>query len=187
MRKDEERRCELSRKTRETEITLLLNIDGNGESRIKISDEFLRHMLETLIGYAKFDLDLNAKGDIEHHLMEDVAITLGRAVREAMGERPIRRVSSAVVPMDEALVLVTLDLVNRPYVNVEVPDIMYEHFLRSFAMESRATVHSQIIRGQDDHHLIEATFKALGLCLGDATRLEEKIISTKSKVEWKRK
>ena len=183
----EERKCELSRKTKETEIRLSLDIDGKGESRIKLSDAFLRHMLETLVRYAEFDLDLDATGDIEHHLAEDVAITLGRAVREAIGERPIRRVSSAVVPMDEALILVAVDLVDRPFVNVEVPDIMYEHFLRSFAMDLRAAIHSQIIRGQDDHHLIEATFKALGLCLGDATRLAEKVISTKSRVEWKRR
>lgn len=187
MRNEKDRRCELSRKTKETDVRISLDIDGDGESRVKLPDEFLRHMIETLARYAKFDLEIDSEGDIEHHLTEDVAITLGRALREAIGERPVRRVSSAVVPMDEALVLVTVDLVDRPYINVEVPDIMYEHFLRSFVMESRATLHSQIIRGQDDHHMIEATFKALGLCLGDATRLEEKIVSTKSKVEWSRK
>ncbi|MDH4122949.1 MAG: imidazoleglycerol-phosphate dehydratase [Thermoplasmata archaeon] len=181
------RKCELSRKTRETEISLALNIDGSGKVDISLPDEFLRHMIETLAKYSSFDLRLRAKGDIEHHLIEDVAIALGKAFREAIGDRPIKRVAHAVVPMDEALVMVSVDLIDRPYMEVHVPDLMYEHFFRSFTMESRATIHSHVVRGKDDHHIIEATFKALGICLKDATRRREQVLSTKSDVEWKRK
>jgi len=177
----------MSRKTKETEISLVLDIDGSGKSSVKVPDAFLRHMLETVAKYAGFDLTMNAKGDIDHHLVEDVAITLGKSLREAIGDAPICRVAHAVVPMDEALVSVAVDLIDRPYVKVEVPDMMYEHFFRSFAMEARATLHSQIIRGQDQHHVIEATFKALGLALKDATRRSGSIMSTKSAVQWKRK
>jgi len=187
MKKTNERSCEISRETKETSITIGLDIDGSGRSDIGLSDEFLKHMLETLAKYASFDLVIEATGEIEHHLIEDVAITLGRAVREAIGDGKINRVASSIVPMDEALVLVSVDLIDRPYINMELPDILYEHFFRSFVMEARTTVHSQIIRGQDDHHIIEATFKALGLCLREATRATDELLSTKSKVEWKRK
>ncbi|MEM2838750.1 MAG: imidazoleglycerol-phosphate dehydratase [Thermoplasmata archaeon] len=184
MKRKGERSCTIKRKTRETEISLTINLDGSGKSKVKVSDEFLRHMIETLSKYSGFDITLTAKGDIEHHMIEDVAITLGRGLREAIGEKPIRRVADAIIPMDEALVMASLDLIDRPYAEVEVPDLMYEHFLRSFAMESRATIHSQVIRGEDAHHIIEATFKAIGACLREATMLREDLLSTKSKVEW---
>jgi len=187
MKAEKARISRLSRKTKETEISVVLNIDGTGKSSVKVPDEFLRHMLETVSKYACFDLTMSAKGDINHHLVEDVAITLGKSLREAIGGAPICRVAHAVVPMDEALVSVAVDLIDRPYVNVEVPDMMYEHFFRSFAMEARATLHSQIVRGQDQHHVIEATFKALGLSLKEATRRSGGVMSTKSGVEWKRK
>lgn len=177
----------ITRKTKETQISIAMNIDGSGKSDVRISDEFLRHMLETLAKYAGFDLTMDAKGDLAHHLIEDVAITVGKALRDAIGDQPIKRVAHAVVPMDEALVSVAVDLIDRPYVKVEVPDLMYEHFFRSFSMESRATIHSQVVRGQDEHHIIEATFKALGLSLKEATRRADAVMSTKSKVEWKRK
>lgn len=186
MKAGKARTCKLSRKTKETEISITLNLDGTGKSSVKVPDEFLRHMLETVSKYAGFDLTMNAKGDINHHLVEDVAITLGKALREAIGDAPICRVAHALVPMDEALVSVAVDLIDRPFVKVEVPDMMYEHFFRSFAMEAKATLHSQIIRGDDQHHVIEATFKALGISLKDATRRSEGVMSTKSSVEWKR-
>ena len=187
MKVDKARKCTLSRKTKETDISITLNIDGSGNIEVDVPDKFLRHMLETLAKYANFDLKLRAKGDLAHHLIEDVAIVLGKALREAIGDIPIKRVAHAVVPMDEALVMASIDLIDRPYVEVSVPDLMYDHFFRSFAMESRATIHSQIIRGKDEHHIIEATFKALGISLKDATRKRDGVLSTKSKVEWKRK
>lgn len=184
--KSKGRKSSLTRKTRETEIDLSVDVDGSGRSSVSLSDEFLRHMVETLARYARFDIEIEASGDLDHHLIEDIAITLGAALREALGDAPVQRVSTAIVPMDEALVLVSIDLIDRPFVSVEVPNLLFEHFLRSFAMELRATLHSQVIRGQDEHHIIEATFKALGLCLGEATVSADKALSTKSNVEWKR-
>ncbi len=178
------RTAELSRKTRETTILVKLNIDGSGDCKCVIPDEFLRHMVETLSKYSGVDLDLTAEGDMEHHLVEDVAITLGKSYRKALGEGAVKRIASSTVPMDEALVQVSVDLIDRPYVHLEMPDIMYEHFIRSFAMELRATIHSVVIRGKDDHHIIEATFKALGIAMRAAMIPVSSIQSTKSSVVW---
>jgi imidazoleglycerol-phosphate dehydratase len=180
------RTSELSRKTRETTIRLRLDLDGSGSTECDIGDQLLRHMVETLARYSGTDLEMRAEGDIEHHLIEDVAISLGRAFREAVGDTPVKRIASATVPMDEALVQVTVDLIDRPFANLDVPDQMYEHFLRSFAMELRATVHTVVVRGKDRHHIVEATFKALGLALKDALTPASQTVSTKSKVEWGR-
>ncbi len=179
------RKASISRETRETTIKVKVDIDGQGKHRCEIPDEFLRHMVETLSKYSGVDLDITASGDIEHHLVEDVAITLGRAFREAIGDVPVKRISSATVPMDEALVQVTVDLIDRPFVHLELPDQMYEHFMRSFAMELRATVHTVVVRGKDSHHIIEATFKALGLALKEAMKPAASTMSTKSSVKWR--
>ncbi len=179
------RKAEVSRQTRETTVRVKLGIDGSGTYRVDIPDEFLRHMVETLAKYSGSDLEMQARGDIAHHLVEDVAITLGKAYREALGDSPVKRIASATVPMDEALVQVTVDLIDRPYVHIELPDQMYEHFLRSFAMELRATVHTVVLRGKDGHHIVEATFKALGLALKDAMSSSPKVMSTKSSVKWR--
>ena len=179
------RKTELTRKTKETIIRLKLNIDGSGRCKCEMPDEFLRHMVETLAKYSGADLDITAKGDIAHHLVEDVAIAIGRAFREALGNGPIKRIASATVPMDESLVQVTVDLIDRPFAHLDVPDQMYEHFMRSFAMELRATVHSVVLRGKDQHHIVEATFKALGLALKDAMASSATTMSTKSKVKWR--
>ncbi len=179
-----DRLAELVRETRETKVEVRLKLDGAGEAKSSIPDEFLRHMVETLSRYSGVDIEISATGDLAHHLVEDVAITLGRAYRQAMGEMPVKRIASATVPMDEALVQVTVDLIDRPYAHLEVPDVMYEHFLRSFAMELRATIHTMVIRGKDDHHIVEATFKALGLALKDAMTPSKAMLSTKSGVVW---
>ena len=181
------RSAELTRETRETKVKVKVAIDGDGSYKVDIPDEFLRHMVETLAKYSGADIQVSARGDIAHHLIEDVAISLGRAFREALGELPVKRISSATVPMDEALVQVTVDLIDRPYVHLELPDQMYEHFLRSFAMELRATVHTMVLRGKDSHHITEATFKALGMALKDSMALSKKVMSTKSSVEWRTK
>ena len=181
------RTARISRSTRETKIELDVDIDGRGTYDCDIKDEFLRHMVETLAKYSGTDLRISATGDLEHHLIEDVAITLGRAFREAIGDMPVRRIASATVPMDEALVSVTVDLIDRPYAQLEVPDQMYEHFLRSFAMELRATVHTIVVRGKDSHHIVEATFKALGLALKEAMVPSQTTMSTKADVKWRTK
>lgn len=174
----------VKRETKETEVSIDLAIDGSGKVECDLSDEFLRHMVETLVRYSRADAKVVGTGDIDHHLVEDVAITLGRAFREAMGDSPVERIANAVVPMDEALVQVTVDLIDRPFVHLDLPDKMYSHFLRSFAMELRATVHTMVLRGSDDHHIVEATFKALGLSLHDAMASADAAVSTKSSVKW---
>ena len=179
------RKTSLSRKTQETDIHLKLNLDGTGVSRCEIPDQFLTHMVETLIKYSGSDLQISARGDIGHHLIEDVAITLGKAFREALGSKPIKRIASATVPMDEALVQVSVDLIERPYAHLELPDLMYEHFVRSFAMELRCTVHTLVLRGKDSHHIVEATFKALGMALREAMTPAQTLMSTKSNVKWR--
>jgi len=178
------RETEVVRETKETRVEVRLRLDGSGDTKAAIPDEFLRHMVETLSRYSGADLDISARGDLAHHLIEDVAITLGRAYRQAMGEGAVKRIASATVPMDEALVQVTVDLIDRPYAHLEVPDIMYEHFLRSFTMELRATVHTVVLRGKDGHHIVEATFKALGLALKEAMEQNPSVVSTKSSVVW---
>jgi imidazoleglycerol-phosphate dehydratase len=184
MKRGSGRGSKVERKTRETEVEISLRLDGAGSVECDIPDQFLRHMVETLARYSGCDVRIKARGDIDHHLIEDVAIALGRAYREAMGDTPVKRISSATVPMDEALVQVTVDLIDRPFVHLELPDKMYQHFLRSFAMELRATLHTVIVRGEDTHHVVEATFKALGLSLKDAMTPVPGVLSTKSKVTW---
>jgi len=179
------RKASISRRTRETKVELKINLDGTGECKCTLSDEFLRHMVEPLARYSRADIEVRAEGDIAHHLTEDVAITLGRGFRQALGAAPVKRIGSAIVPMDEALVQVSVDLIERPFVHVEVPDLMYEHFLRSFAMELRATMHTMVLRGKDEHHIVEATFKALGLALSDAKIPIQGLMSTKAGVEWR--
>jgi len=182
------RKCEIARKTRETKIALELNIDGTGTFDIKVPDPFLKHMIETLARYADFDIELAAQGDLDHHLIEDVALTLGEALHRTIADGPIMRLGSATVPMDDALAAVHVDLVDRPFTHIELPqEDIYEHFLRSFAMEARMTLHTQVLRGKDRHHIIEATFKALGRALHLATRPKGKTISTKDKVIYEGK
>ena len=177
------RRAEISRKTRETEIELSLDLEGAGTAKIECQDQFFRHMMETLAKYGSIDLELRAEGDNLHHLVEDVAIVMGMAVREAMGDIPVRRMGHAVVPMDDALVTVALDVIDRPYVDLEVPDPLYQHFIRSFAMSSGITIHIIQQRGFDEHHVIEATFKALGLALREALVRRDDLLSTKASPE----
>jgi imidazoleglycerol-phosphate dehydratase len=144
-------------------------------------------MLESLAKYADFDITLKAVGDNEHHLLEDVAIVLGMALREAIGDQPIQRIASSMVPMDDALVVVALDLIDRPYVDIECPDPLYHHFLRSVAMSSGMTLHVMVERGFDEHHIVEATVKALGRALNKAVAQRERMLSTKSKPKVRKK
>jgi imidazoleglycerol-phosphate dehydratase len=179
------RSAELTRETRETKVRAKLKVDGEGSYDVDVPDDFLRHMVETFAKYSGVDLVLSAQGDLEHHIVEDVAICLGRVLREAIGDAPIKRIAGATVPMDEALVQVTVDLIDRPYVHLDLPDQMYEHFVRSFAMELRATIHTMVLRGKDAHHITEATFKALGIAIKEAMSPSERIMSTKSEVAWR--
>ena len=180
------RESKICRRTKETDITLQLSIDGSGSAEIEIDEQFLHHMLDTLARYGGFDLRMKASGDNDHHLVEDVAIALGAAFREALGDEPVERIASAMVPMDDALVTVAVDIIDRPYCDVECPDMLYTHFFRSFAMSSGITLHGIVERGMDDHHIIEATFKALGTALRRAVAPRENVLSTKDAVSLKR-
>jgi imidazoleglycerol-phosphate dehydratase len=179
------RTAALERKTRETEISVKIDLDGSGEYDVKCQIPFLKHMTETLSRYSSVDMTVKASGDDDHHIAEDVAITMGSALRKAVGTRPICRMSTRTVAMDDALVTVSIDLADRPYADIDCPDPLYTHFLRSFAMSSGMTMHTMVMRGFDGHHIIEATFKALGLCMKDALRVRDRELSTKDTVRTK--
>jgi imidazoleglycerol-phosphate dehydratase len=169
----------LQRKTKETDIEVSIELDGKGRTQLELEDLFLTHMLESLSKYSSIDIKLKATGDNEHHLIEDVAIVLGLALNQALGDGPIERIASSTVPMDDALVTVAIDLIDRPYVDIDCPDPLYHHFLRSFAMSSGMTLHVVAVRGFDPHHVVEASIKALGLALKSAIRPRSTLLSTK--------
>jgi len=172
----------LSRSTAETKVSVELSLWGKGKASIRVDDRFLKHMLETLAKFASFDLKINATGDLLHHVAEDIAITLGNAFREELKGKQVKRIAHAVVPMDDALVMGAVDLVGRPYADVEAPNSLYAHFLRTFALEAAVTLHVKPLAGKDEHHLIEASFKAVGAALKDALSPVDKLISTKGDV-----
>lgn len=174
----------LKRETRET--TIRLSVDRTGpESEVKTTEPFLTHMVETLARYSGLSLKLEAQGDLRHHLVEDVGIALGLAIRR---EAPasLARYGWALVPMDEALVQAAVDLGGRPYYVGPLPSRLYEHFLQSLAINLEATVHIRVLRGQDRHHIVEAAVKAVGLSLRQALEEEAGVFSTKGSVrlEW---
>jgi imidazoleglycerol-phosphate dehydratase len=172
--------AEVQRETRETRITLRLDLDGTGAAEVDTGVPFFDHMLDQLARHAPLDLTLHCRGDLQvdtHHTVEDCALLLGRALHQALGERRgIRRMGSALVPMDEALAEVAIDLSGRPFCRAEVADAgstglppsLVAHFLESFAGEGRLTLHVRVLYGRDGHHQAEAVFKALARALGEA-------------------
>ena len=176
--------AKITRKTKETQIELAFRTDG-GASRIDVPIPFLSHMLSSFAKHSGAGVQLSAKSldKDEHHLVEDVAITLGQAVRKAVAGANIARFGQQFIPMDDALVACVLDLGGRPYFEAKLPDALYEHFLRSFAFEAGATIHIDTIRGRDPHHVIEAAFKALARALRQAWQPATNIQSTKGEVE----
>ena len=175
------RKACLSRETRETKVRVCINLDGDGAADVKTSYRFFSHMLEQLAFHGLLDLEVKAEGDLTHHVIEDVGIVLGRALRKALeGAGNIERFGSAVVPMDDALVLVAVDLVSRPYAeisldvscerveDVAVADIV--HFLESFAYNGLFNLHVRKLAGVNAHHVVEAAFKGLALALRNAVR-----------------
>jgi imidazoleglycerol-phosphate dehydratase len=171
----------MRRKTKETEIRLTLDRRG-GEISVQTDDGFLTHMVETLARYGGLSLKLVATGDLRHHLIEDVGIALGLALKEEAPQRAIRY-GSALVPMDEALVQAALDVGGRPYYVGPLPSRLYEHFLQSLAVNMGATLHLRVIRGKDKHHMVEAGVKAFGLALRQALTEGDAVFSTKGSVE----
>jgi imidazoleglycerol-phosphate dehydratase len=170
---------EVARKTKETDITVRVVLDGTGRAEAKTGVAFLDHMLHSLATHSLMDVTVRAKGDLQHHTVEDVAITLGKAIGEALGDRKgIRRFGDAVVPMDDALALAAVDLVKRPYsvldlklqrvILEDAPREDLEHFFGSIAQALEATVHIKVLEGSNDHHKFEAAVKAFALALREA-------------------
>ena len=174
----------LKRETKETQIVAEVRI-GTGLSNIDIDDRFLAHMVETLARYAGLDINLKAKGDLRHHLVEDVAITLGLALRDEVLDQA-NRYGWAQVPMDEALVEAAVDIGGRPYYVGQLPSKLYAHFLHSFATNLEATLHVRVLRGRDRHHVVEAAIKATGLALREAIKEGDAVFSTKGSVQIER-
>jgi imidazoleglycerol-phosphate dehydratase len=192
-----QRTATITRKTGETDIEISLKLDGSGRADIQTSLGFLDHMLHALARHARFDLMVRAQGDLhidEHHTVEDVGIVLGQALAQALGERSgITRMGHAIVPMDEALALVAVDLGGRGYFVFDggfstdrigqVGTSLIPHFFESMAREGRFNLHARLLAGMDDHHRAEALFKALARALDLAVqpdaRLAGQVPSTK--------
>ena len=188
-------RC--TRDTRETQISAEWALDGTGRADVQSGIGYLDHMLDSLARHGLFDLRVRAAGDLhvdEHHTVEDVAIALGRALGEAVGDRRgLRRMGDATVPLDEALALAAVDLSGRGLATLDIPlrgprlgqlpTEMVPHFFQSLAMEAHITLHVHVLRGENDHHKVEAAFKALAKALDWATsidpRVAEQVPSTK--------
>jgi imidazoleglycerol-phosphate dehydratase len=181
--------AEIRRETKETVVHVRLDVDGTGRADVATGIGFLDHMLDALARHARFDLTVKATGDLHidaHHTAEDVAIVLGQALDRALGDKKgLRRFADATVPLDEALSQVVVDLSGRGFAAVDLPfrgetigqlpTEMVPHFLRSFAVEGRLTLHVRLLAGENDHHRAEATFKALARCLDLATRRDPRI------------
>lgn len=176
------RTAKMERKTKETDISIELNVDGSGTYSVECDNQFLKHMIETLSRYSDMDIVMKASGDNEHHLVEDVGIALGKTFAKALDEKPIERMATATVVMDDAMVTTSLDIVDRPYCDADCPDHLYKHFMRSFAMSACITLHILQVRGYDEHHIIEASFKSMGMALKNAVKYRKTELSTKDRV-----
>jgi imidazoleglycerol-phosphate dehydratase len=188
-----DRTAAVTRETSETDIDVTLDIDGDGDSTIETGVGFFDHMLDSFSTHGLFDLTVDCDGDLDiddHHTVEDVAITLGTAVAEALGDkRGIARFADRTVPMDESRGRVVLDISGRPHFEFDgafsqesvggMTSHMARHFLRSLAMNAELTLHASVT-GENAHHEIEALFKALARALDDATRIDERRADTPS-------
>ncbi len=190
------RTAKVERKTKETDISVALELDGSGRSEASTGLPFFDHMLSQLGKHGGFDLDVNATGDLEvdaHHTVEDTGLALGDALREALGDKAgIRRFASIALPLDEALVEASLDLSGRPFLHYELDVVseglgtppfepqLAEEFWRAFATNAAMTLHLRMRSGKNPHHVLEASFKAVARCLRDAVRVEgDSVPSTK--------
>ena len=180
------RTAEISRKTNETQIEIKLDLDGTGKHEISTGVGFLDHMLTHLAVHGLFDLTVKAQGDLHidvHHTVEDVALVLGQAFDNALGDRKgIVRIGDSFAPMDETLAHVVIDLSGRPYAVVQaewympyvgnIPATLFPHFFESFVVTSRCNLHARVLYGRDDHHQAEALFKAWARALDMATQFD---------------
>ena len=168
------------RETKETHIRVQVE-PGTGTATVQTGVPFLDHMMVTLARYSGLDVSITATGDLRHHLIEDVAIAFGAALAGIV-PATATRYGDRVVPMDDALVHVSLDVGGRPYYRGPLPSSLYDHWMRSFADNARTTLHLRVLRGEDRHHIVEAGFKALGLALRDALAESDAVFSTKGAV-----
>jgi len=184
------RTAKVDRKTKETDIKIMLNLDGEGKYTIDTSIPFIDHMLSLMCKHGLFDMKIKAKGDTDvdyHHTVEDIGIVLGKAVKQALGNmKGISRYGRASVPMDEALASVGLDISGRPYLVYKIefpkrskirnfdPDLI-EDFLQAFVSNSSITLHVESPYGRNTHHIIEAIFKALGRALRQAVSIDPRV------------
>jgi imidazoleglycerol-phosphate dehydratase len=186
---DRKRQARVERKTKETDVAVHLDVDGTGASKVSTPVPFFSHMLEAWSKHGLMDLGVEATGDVEvdiHHTVEDVGIVLGQALRQALGDkRGIVRYGTAFVPMDEALVVASVDISGRPFLVFNVPvartrvsnfDLdMLQEFFRAFAFNAEITLHVTMQYGHNLHHIAEAVFKSVGRALAEATRLNPRI------------
>ena len=190
------RTASVNRQTAETSIALQLNLDGKGEARLQTGLPFMEHMLELWSRHGFFDLEIDATGDLQvepHHLVEDMGLCLGQALQECLGDKKgINRYGSCILPMDDALVLVSLDFSGRPYLNYDLAinpgkvgqvDIeLIEEFWRAVSNEARMNLHLKLLDGVNRHHIIEAVFKGTGRAMGEAASWRnglDDVLSTK--------
>lgn len=184
MKSQEARIAEKSRESAETTVNVKVNIDGKGDFNITTKVPFFTHLLQMIAKHGKIDLDIEADGDLEHHVIEDATMLIGAAIKEALGDmKGIQRFGSAYVPMDESLARCVIDLSGRSYYTgdlklygldieaMKVEDI--EHFLLTFAQNLKANVHVKVLYGENDHHKVEAAVKALALALRTAMKIDE--------------
>ncbi len=179
------RKCRLERKTSETQVKVELDLDGQGRADISTGIAFLDHMLTLLCVHGRFDLDVQAKGDLEvdyHHTVEDVALVLGEAVSTALDNRVgIRRYGFAVTPMDDALAEVAIDLSNRPFLVYHLPSVLEsgvrfdqglaKEFFRAFAVKGGMNLHINVKYGENEHHVLESIYKSVGRALKQAVSI----------------
>lgn len=188
------RTASVQRITRETTIHLTLDLDGSGKYRINCSIPFMDHMLAALAMHGAFNLEIEASGDIAvdpHHLLEDLGLCLGQAICEALaGRGGIRRYGWAMVPMDESLIAIALDICGRPCLVMDLPlrsvrihdfeGFCVQEFLRALVTQAGLTLHISLLSGEVPHHFIEATFKGLGIALAQATRQDDRVAGIRS-------
>ncbi len=188
------RSSEVDRKTKETEINVTLNIDGKGKSEISTGIPFFDHMLTLFSTHGFVDLNVKARGDLEvdfHHTVEDVGLVMGDALNKALGERKgISRYGHAVTPMDETLTAVTIDLSNRPFLVYNIPSAvtsegdfsiyLAKEFFRAFANNGGMNLHINLFYGENEHHMVESIFKALGRALNQACSIDTRVADIRS-------
>ena len=186
---------EITRKTKETDLHVRVNLDGKGEARVKTGLGFFDHMLEAFARHGLLDLTVEARGDLHvdgHHTVEDTGIVIGQAIAQALGDRAgIRRYADSMVPLDEALVRCVVDVSGRPYLSyhIDIPKwqmlgdydvFLTPEFFRALALNAGLTVHLDLIRGDNPHHIVEAAFKAFARALDYATVLDPRVTGVPS-------